>query len=260
MNARVSTFGDRWRRFRRQRVKKAGRAMLRRVSRLIEQQSLIGPGPVFPASVFPWLADIEREWPRIRAELDRVLETTDRLPTFHDVSPDQKRISRGDNWKILPFYVFGDRFDPNLARCPDTAHLLAGVPHLRNAMFSILSPRYHIPAHQGPTNGIIRIHLGLIVPGGVDVCRIRVGDRVFGWHEGRCVVFDDFFEHEVWNDTDARRVVLFFDVDRPLRPFGALVNRLMIAAMKQSAYVRDAKRNAHEWDEAYRKMNGDSKG
>lgn len=240
---------ERLRKFRRQRIKKTGRALLHRVSELITRESLIGAGPVFAPSVFPWLATFERDWRLVRDELERVLEKTAQLPTFHDVSPDQMRISRGDNWKIFPFYVFGDPVERNLARCPVTARLLADTPRLQNAMFSILSPRYHIPAHQGPTNGIIRVHLGLIVPGGDDVCRIRVGDRVFGWEEGKCVVFDDYFEHEVWNDTDTRRVVLFFDVDRPLRPFGALVNRLMLFAMKQSAYVKDAKRNARAWDD-----------
>lgn len=236
---------------RRKRVKKAGKRLIRAVSDFISRQSRIGVGPTFPPTVFPWLEQFEANWQGIRKELETVLETQGVLPTFHQVSPDQKRISKGDNWKIFPFYVFGDSFEPNVARCPETARLLKRVPHLRNAMFSILAPRYHIPPHKGPTNGIIRIHLGLIVPGGPDVCRIRVGDCIFGWEEGQCVVFDDYFEHEVWNDTDRPRVVLFFDVDRPLRPLGRLVNRFVIAAIKRSAYVKDAKRNAREWNTHY---------
>jgi beta-hydroxylase len=240
---------DRLRSYRRSQTKKAGRAMLHRVASFISRESTIGPGPVFRTTVFPWLAEYEASWRVIRSELDAVLARRSDLPAFHDVSPDQKRISRGDNWKIFPFYVFGDPVAANLARCPETARLLASTPNLQNAMFSILSPHYHIPPHQGPTNGIIRVHLGLIVPGGPDVCRIRVGDRIFGWEEGKCVVFDDYFEHEVWNDTDRTRVVLFFDVTRPLKPRGALVNRAMLAAMRQSGYVKDAKRNALAWDD-----------
>lgn len=236
---------------RRKRVKKAGKRMIRALSDFISSQSRIGPGPVFSPAVFPWLAAFENNWRRIRAELEEVLENRDELPAFHELSPDQRRISRGDSWKIFPFYAFGDSFLPNLERCPETARLLRQVPNLRNAMFSILAPHYHIPPHRGPTNGIIRIHLGLIVPGGPDVCRIRVGDQIFGWQEGKCVVFDDYFEHEVWNETDQPRVVLFFDVDRPLRPVGWLVNRLMIFAIKRSAYVRDAKKNAREWNTRY---------
>ncbi len=241
---------------RRRRVKKTGRAMMHTVSSFIARQSTIGTGPRFPASVFSWLGTLEAHWRSIRAELDSVLESSDRLPAFHDISPDQKRISRGDRWKIFPFYVFGDPFEPNLERCPDTARLLARVPNLRNAMFSILSPRYHIPPHRGPTNGVVRIHLGLIVPGGPEVCRIRVGNEIFGWEEGKSVVFDDYFEHEVWNDADAPRVVLFFDVDRPLKPLGRVVSNLMIAAVKQSAYVKDMKRSAWVWDTEYRRTTG----
>jgi aspartyl/asparaginyl beta-hydroxylase (cupin superfamily) len=56
------------------------------------------------------------------------------------------------------------------------------------------------------------VHLGVVVPPGP---RMRVGDEEFGWEEGRCVVFDDSFEHEVWHDGDQPRVVLLMDVSHP---------------------------------------------
>lgn len=246
------TLTENFRTYRRRKVKKTGKSLLKTMSRVISRQSLIGDKPVFDKAVFPWTADFEANWEKIRAELDEVLKTHSQLPSFHELSPDQKRISRGDNWKTFVFYVFGDRFDPNCARCPETARLLDRVPHLRNATFSILSPHYRIPPHRGPTNGIIRIHLGLIIPKDSANCRIRVDNEVFGWEEGKCVVFDDYFEHEVWNDTDEQRVVLFFDVDRPLRPLGRLLNRLLIATLKRTAYVQDARNNMLDWERRYR--------
>jgi hypothetical protein len=46
--------------------------------------------------------------------------------------------------------------------------------------------------------------------------RMRVGDVMHGWKEGGVVVFDDSFEHEVWNDDGrAPRVVLLLDVWHP---------------------------------------------
>ena len=125
---------------------------------------------------------------------------------------------------------------------------------MRNAWFSILSPGYHIPPHQGPIKGIIRIHLGLIIPEPSEQCRIRVADRWSEWEEGKCIVFDDFFEHEVRNDTDHQRVVLFFNVDRPMRLPGRILNKLLIAGIKRSAYVQDARRNMAEWEERYRML------
>lgn len=93
-----------------------------------------------------------------------------------------------------------------------------------NAWFSILSPGYYIPVHRGPTNGIIRVHLGLLVPRHRRNCRVRVDKQLLHWKEGKCIVFDDYYEHEVWNETDEHRVVQFFDVDRPMRPLGRFVN------------------------------------
>lgn len=244
------TISQRFRNYRRKKVRRTGKRLLRNLSRFIAQQSLIGDQPVFDKSIFPWTAEFEQNWEKIRAELDAILATREPLPSFHDISPDQKRISKGDNWKTFIFYGFGIRVDANCGRCPETARLLDRLPNLENAWFSILSPGYHIPPHRGPTNGIIRVHLGLIIPRDRDNCRIRVDKVMLHWEEGRCIVFDDYYEHEVWNNTDEQRVVLFFDVDRPLRPLGRLANRLLIAGIKRSAYVRDAQKRMQSWEEA----------
>jgi beta-hydroxylase len=53
----------------------------------------------------------------------------------------------------------------------------------------------------------------------------------------------------VWNDTDEERVVLIFDFDRPMRPFGRAVNKLMMWGIKRTAYFKDAERNLKTWDE-----------
>lgn len=76
----------------------------------------------------------------------------------------------------------------------------------------MLAPRTHIRRHCGPTNARLRLHLGLVVPDG---CSIRVGDEVRTWVEGRCLLFDDSFEHEVRNDTDRARVVLLLRFFHP---------------------------------------------
>jgi len=247
---------NRLRGYRRRQVMRAGKTVLRTMSHFIAGQSLIANRPVFSPDIFPWTGDLEQNWKTIRRELDSLLQKPDDLPAFHRISPDQRRISTGDSWKTFVFYIFGDRIDVNCRRCPETAQLLGQVPNLRNAWFSILAPHYHIPPHQGPTNGIIRIHLGLIVPRDSANCRIRVDHEEFGWQEGKCAVFDDYYEHEVWNNTDDMRAILFFDVDRPLRLPGRIVNRLLIALMKHTAYIQDAHRNLHEWENAQR---GDGK-
>jgi len=44
---------------------------------------------------------------------------------------------------------------------------------------------------------------------------MRVGDETRTVQEGKCVVFDDSWEHEAWNDGDGTRVVLILDVWHP---------------------------------------------
>ncbi len=67
---------------------------------------------------------------------------------------------------------------------------------------------------------VLRCHLPLIVPDS-EKCAIRVGEETHHWQEGKLVIFDDSFEHEAWNKSDARRVVLMFDIPNPLWGYSA---------------------------------------
>jgi beta-hydroxylase len=69
------------------------------------------------------------------------------------------------------------------------------------------------------------------------------------WEQGKCVVFDDFFPHEVWNDTEEERVVLIFDFDRPMHLPGRIVGKFLTWGIKRTAYFKDAERNLKNWDE-----------
>ncbi len=230
----------------------AGKHFLRWLRRFVAKHSLCSAGPVIPAAeretLFPWVKGLEAAYPDIRAELEAVLTRPDDIPTFHQISPDQGRISKGNNWKTFGFYVYGHRVDENCARCPKTAAALEKLPGMRTAMFSILAPRYHIPPHMGPTNAVIRAHLGLIVPKDWQNVWIRVHDQIVHWREGEVALFDDSYEHEVRNDTDEYRAVLFIDVDRPMDRLGALVNGILVRLISASTFVQRPLRNLRAWN------------
>ena len=116
-----------------------------------------------------------------------------------------------------PVSIRAARADVAAQACPATSKILEDFSQAHTALhgsayFSLLAPRTHIRRHCGPTNARLRLHLGLVVPDG---CSIRVGDEVRTWVEGRCLLFDDSFEHEVWNDADEERLVLIVDVWHP---------------------------------------------
>ncbi len=66
------------------------------------------------------------------------------------------------------------------------------------------------------------------------------------------MIFDDTFNHEVWNDTDETRVVLFVDVLRPLPFPESRDQRAIVKAIGYSPFVLDAKRNQEAWEGRYR--------
>ena len=225
-----------------------GEWLLDRLDRLVARWSAVPDRPILEQSDFLWSYGLEAAFPTIRAELDTVLARHRDLPNFQDISTDQATITDDDRWKTFFLYGFGFRSDANCARCPETARLVAAVPGMQTAMFSILSPGKHIPNHCGPYKGLIRYHLALRVPTDAPRCRIRVGDEYATWTEGRSLLFDDTYDHEVWNDTDEVRVVLFLDVVRPLRfPMNAL-NAVVLKAIAISPFVQDAKRRHERWE------------
>jgi len=230
-------------------IKRAGRRLTKRLAEYVGRQGLVPDQPVFDPATFPFLAPMEANWRTIRGELDSLLQLRSKLPSFHEISPDQGYISRGDNWKVFILFGFGEPSQRNCERCPETTRLLRQIPNLRSAWFSILSPRYHIPRHRGVTKTILRAHLGLIVPKERASCVMQVDEERVNWEEGKLLVFDDFFRHEVWNDTDEQRVVLIFDFDRPMKLPGRIVNALLMFAIKRTAFFKDAKRNLKNWDQ-----------
>src|SRR3546814_6716604 len=51
------------------------------------------------------------------------------------------------------------------------------------------------------SSDLLRLHLGLVVPEPHEHCWIEVGGQRYAWQEGRAVVFDDLYPHQVHNDT-----------------------------------------------------------
>jgi beta-hydroxylase len=70
--------------------------------------------------------------------------------------------------------------------------------------------------HRDPYAGSLRYHLGLVTPGD-DGCWIEVDGERYSWRDGEAVMFDETFIHRAANETDRDRIILFCDVERPLR-------------------------------------------
>jgi beta-hydroxylase len=211
----------------------------------------VGDSIFFDTQHFPWAVDLESNWLVIRKELEQVLQYVDDLPNFQDISKRQNRIANDNRWKTYFFYAFGFKATKNCENCPETTQLLEKIPGLKVAFFSILAPGKHIPKHRGKHKGLIRYHLGLIVPEPKSACRIQIGNEVAYWEEGKSLIFDDTYPHEVWNDTDGYRVVLFLDIARPLRFPLSIVNWLVNNLVAASPIVQEAKVSHENWEKQF---------
>jgi aspartyl/asparaginyl beta-hydroxylase (cupin superfamily) len=229
-----------------------GEAILAPIEHWIGKRSLVGDATFFPLERFPWVEHVEEHWEVIRDEAAALLEDRDALANFQEISKDQIGITDDDRWKTFFLYGYGFETKLGVEMCPRTAQLMREIPGMKTAMISILSPRKHILDHRGPYKGVLRYHLGLIVPEDAESCRIRVGDDYRHWEEGASIIFDDTFNHEVWNDTDETRVVLFVDVMRPLPSPESALNEIVVKAIGHSPFVLDAKRNQEAWEARYR--------
>lgn len=246
-----SSLMQRYRVWRRQAVYVAGEKFTRAVSGFFSNQGLVEDKPILNNSDFPFLQMFSDNWEKIRDEVQVILRNRESIPAFQEVSPDQAMIATGTNWRTFFLYGFGTPLAKNCAQAPFTTSLLEKVPNIEISWFSILSPGYHIPPHQGVTKGILRAHLGLIIPKDAKNCRIRVDNQIRHWEPGQIFVLDDTYEHEVWNSTEDERVILIFDFDRPMRWPGRAFLKFCIRLMKFTAFYQEPKKNLANFEDRF---------
>jgi beta-hydroxylase len=221
--------------------------------RLIASSSLVSTDPILDVRAFPWTAILRENWQAIRHEAIAVALQGEASPSLATISPDHRAIAAVNMWRSFFLWGYSFPIEDNLAQCPETAKIVAQIPGLNSAFFSILAPGTHIPNHRGVTKGLITCHLGLIVPRDGDV-RMRVDDRIVRWAEGETLVFDDTYSHEVWNDTHGTRVVLLIQFERPLRQPGRWIADTFLKVVRRSAFVQEARDNIRSWNEAVKQL------
>ncbi len=130
-----------------------------------------------------------------------------------------------EGWKRFYLKWYGEPLPSAHALCPNTVALLETIPSVRAAMFALLPPGGKLNPHRDPFAGSLRYHLGLVTPNS-DQCRIFVDGEQYAWRDGEDVIFDETLVHWAENRTDQTRVILFCDIERPLRTsFMRAINR-----------------------------------
>jgi len=182
--------------------------------------------PILDVADFPALKPLTDNWRVIRDEGMALIEQGKvGVATGHNDIGFHTFFRLG--WKR--FYLKWYEAPPASAKalCPRTVELLAQVPQVHGAMFAMLPAGGRLGAHRDPFAGSLRYHLGLRTPNS-DACWIEVDGQRYSWRDGEAVVFDETYVHTARNETEVDRLILFCDVERPMRRPAAAVNRFVI--------------------------------
>lgn len=173
---------------------------------------------------FSWVEALEAQTDAIREELLAIEQDTGQFEPYLQSNPDLPKFNASGtldsmDWSACYLWREGVRVDAVADRCPRTMAALENVPlclipgQMPSVLFSRLAPGTRIEPHHGAVNSRLICHLPLVVPRNCG--ELRVGNYSRAWREGELLVFDDSVEHEAWNHSRERRVVLLFDIWRP---------------------------------------------
>ncbi|XP_048042387.1 aspartyl/asparaginyl beta-hydroxylase isoform X2 [Megalobrama amblycephala] len=156
---------------------------------------------------------LERNWMTIRDEALSVLDGNS-----GQFLPEDENLREKGDWGQFTLWQQG-RKNPSACRSvPKTCAFLERYTEATSCKrgqikFSVMQSGTHVWPHTGPTNCRLRMHLGLIIP--PTGCRIRCTNQTREWEEGKVLIFDDSFEHEVWQEAESFRLIFIVDVWHP---------------------------------------------
>ena len=124
-------------------------------------------------------------------------------------------VEKPKSWKVRSLRVWGVEMFDIQKYFPKTINELNNIEGVINIGFNLLEPGAKIKPHFGDTNAIVRCHLGLIIPEENENCAIKVNGETKNWQQNKVIGFTDAYEHEAWNQTNSRRIILLFDILKP---------------------------------------------
>ncbi|CAH6777311.1 Asph [Phodopus roborovskii] len=156
---------------------------------------------------------LERNWKLIRDEGLMVMDKAKGL-----FLPEDENLREKGDWSQFTLWQQGRKNENACKGAPKTCTLLEKFTETTGCRrgqikYSIMHPGTHVWPHTGPTNCRLRMHLGLVIP--KEGCKIRCANETRTWEEGKVLIFDDSFEHEVWQDASSFRLIFIVDVWHP---------------------------------------------
>jgi hypothetical protein len=181
---------------------------------------------------FPELAVLKSNWEKIRDEIFEFEKTNGSIKQMDSFSP---AFVEGNSWNAIILKNYNWKFFRNIEKFPFIYSIVDSIPNCTLAAVSKLEPFTCIKPHHGETNGAIRVHLGLDVPGILPDLGIRVGGEENCWKNGELICYPDIKKHEVWNNTPYNRYILIIDIVPA--PLINRINEICSKALGNQSYI-----------------------
>lgn len=195
-----------------------------------------------------WHQNLTDNFEKILVELNNVLlrkEPNHWISAYKNYVTTESKSAAA--WKTFDLLFFGIKNRNNTILCPITTQLIEQIPGIVTAQFSVLSEKTKINSHKGYSKLVIRNHLPLIVPKG-DLGIIIKGEKAI-WETNKILSFNDWFEHEAYNNSEEIRVVLMFDIANPYLNYTAkeICDHRMLNVKDQSLISMASKEQWKKW-------------
>lgn len=163
----------------------------------------------YDPSIFPELQPLLDNWQLLRDEVIAYERSNGIMVQMDSHVPPAN--TQGQ-WSHIYLMNYLWKFHKNLKRFPVITSVIEKIPNCVYATISVLPPNTDILPHFGNCNGIVRAHIGLIIPAPAPTCAIQVGDEMHGWEEGGLLTFTIVNRHSAWNRSDQRRYIMILDI------------------------------------------------
>ncbi|MEQ8417543.1 MAG: aspartyl/asparaginyl beta-hydroxylase domain-containing protein [Imperialibacter sp.] len=251
--------------------KKVSKSLVEGVDKVflwLESKKFIWRTPAFQKDFqkdYPLLATLQDNYPDIQRECKALLKIKDSLMDVSAMAGDHTKGGiHAVKWKTFMFKS-GFMVKNSRALCPVTYDTIKNIPHVSSAFFSILDPNQYIKAHRGYYQGIMRYHLGVIIPknNANSKCWVRVHDDIgdnlkydkstivkgekYYWKNGDGIIFNDNYLHDAANESDQVRVILWLDLKRKMPPFFNAINSFFLFIAHVSPVLGKIKKRAEDY-------------
>ena len=161
------------------------------------------------AASLSWTKEFQDNFLAIDKELHNYLKNNN-LESYFNTS----MVNNQEVWKTFSLISWDIEFFKRKKEFPVLMSIVAKYPEILSVSFNQLEENGKIQPHCGDTNGIYRCHFGIEIPDELPNCGFRVRDEFRSWKKVEWLIFMDAYNHEAFNLSQKKRIILVIDVLR----------------------------------------------